>query len=172
MLDKVHLVDGQHDMADAHHARDIGVTQGLDKHALARINHHHGYIGGGGASRHIARILLVTRCISDNEFTLLGREKAIGDIDRDALFALGLKTVQKESEIDFVADCAVLATIALEHIDLVLEQQLAVIEQTPDQRRLAVIDRTTGQKTKYTMAARLGQEAHHVSARTFNIHQK
>ena len=133
MFDQVHLVDSEDDVANAHHARDIGVTQRLHEHTLAGVDHHDRHIRSRRAGRHVAGVLLVPRRIGDNEFALLGREEAVSHINRDALLPLGLETIQQEREIDLVASCPVLAAIALKHIDLVLEQQLAVIEEASDE---------------------------------------
>jgi hypothetical protein len=56
---------------------------GLRQHTLARIDQDYGELAGRGAGRHVARVLLVPRRIGHGEGTLLGREKPVGDIDRD-----------------------------------------------------------------------------------------
>ena len=55
-----------------------------------------------------------------------GGEVAIGDVDGDALLALGLEPVDQEREVDVVADGAVLAGIALERRELVVEDRACV----------------------------------------------
>ena len=75
----------------------------LRQHALARIDQDHREIGGRRAGHHVARILLVARRIGDDELALLGREEAIGDVDRDALLALGGEAVDQQREIDLLA---------------------------------------------------------------------
>ena len=85
------------------------MAPGLRQHALARIDQHHGQIGVGGAGRHVARVLLMARRVGDDEAALVGGEEAIGDIDGDALLALGLQPVDQQREIDVVAGGAVLA---------------------------------------------------------------
>ena len=65
------------------------MTPGLCQNALSRIDHDDGQCCGGRAGGHIAGILLVARCIGDDEFPPVRREIAIGHIDCDALFALG-----------------------------------------------------------------------------------
>ncbi len=41
--------------------------------------------------------------VGDDELALLRGEKAVGDVDGDALLALGLEAVDEEREIDVVA---------------------------------------------------------------------
>ena len=110
-IDEIDLVDRQHDVADAEQRDDIGVAARLRQHALARIDQDDGEIGVRGAGRHVARVLLVARRVGDDEFALVGREEAIGDVDGDALLALGLQPVDQKREIDILAGRAVLARI-------------------------------------------------------------
>ena len=105
-------------------------------------------IGGRGAGRHVAGVLLVARRVGDDELALRRGEEAVGDVDGDALLALGLEPVDQQREIDVVAVGAVLPGIALQRRQLVLEDQLGVVEQPADQRRLAVVDRAAGQEAQ------------------------
>ena len=66
------------------------MTPRLGQNAFARINQDHRNIGGRGAGGHVAGILFVARRVGNDEFALVGREEAIGDINGDALFAFGL----------------------------------------------------------------------------------
>ena len=75
----------------------------LGQHALARIDQDDGEIGIGRAGRHVAGVLLMARRVGDDEFALVGGEEAIGDVDGDALLALGLQPVDQQREIDVVA---------------------------------------------------------------------
>ena len=93
-----------------------------------------------GAGRHVAGVLLVARGVGDDELALVGRKEPVGDVDGDALLALGGEAIDEQREVDaFVADVAVLALLA-EARELVVEDELAVVEQPADQRRLAVVD--------------------------------
>ena len=103
VADQVHLVHRQHDVADAEQVREIGVPPGLGQHALARIDQDHREVGGRGAGDHVARILLVPGRVGDDELALLGREEAIGDVDGDALLALGGEAVDQQREVDLLA---------------------------------------------------------------------
>ena len=72
-------------------------------------------------------------------------EIAVSDIDRDALLALGLKSVDQQGEIDLLAQSAVPQRVAAQSGKLIVEDQLTFIEKAPDERRLAVVDRSAGQ---------------------------
>ena len=40
--------------------------------------------------------------VSDDELAFFGREKAIGNVDRDALFALGSETIDEQGEVNLL----------------------------------------------------------------------
>jgi hypothetical protein len=66
-------------------------------------------------------------------------EVAVGDVDRDALLALGAQAVGEQRQVG-VAVAAALGRL-LDVLELVLEDRLGVVEQSADQGRLAVVDR-------------------------------
>ena len=105
--DQIDLVDREHDVADAKQRADQRMPPGLHQHALARIDQDDGQLGGRGAGRHVAGVLLVARRVGDDERALRGGEEAVGDVDGDALLALGLEPVDQQREIDVVAGRAV-----------------------------------------------------------------
>ena len=107
-IDEVDLVDRQNDMADAEQRDDVGMAEGLRQQALARVDQDHREVGVGGAGRHVAGVLLVAGRVGDDERARRRREIAIGDVDGDALLALGLEAVDQQREIDVVAGRAVL----------------------------------------------------------------
>ena len=149
VVHQVHLVDSHNEVTDAQHVGDVGVALGLLQHALARINQNDGEVGRRCAGRHVARVLLMAGGIGDNELALVGREEAVGDVNRDALFALGLQPVEQKGKVHLLALRAVLDAVLLERGELVLEQQLGVKKQPADQRRLAIIDRTAGDEAQH-----------------------
>ena len=111
-------------MADAEQRSDIGVPAGLNQNTLARIDQNDGKFGIRRAGRHVASVLLVARRVGDDEFALVGGKEAIGDVDGDALLALGLEPVDQQRKIDVVAGGAVLLRIPFESRQVILEQQL------------------------------------------------
>ena len=76
----------------------------------------------------------MTRAVRDDELALLGVEKTVGDVDGDALFALGGEAINQQRKIDFLPLRADLLAVGGQRIKLVLEDHLRIIEQAPDQR--------------------------------------
>ena len=151
IADKVDLVGDHDDMPDPDQAEDIGVPPRLGQQALARIDQKDGEFGVGGAGRHVAGVLLMAGRVGDDELACVRFEKAIGDVDGDALFALGGKPVDQKREIDAGRACRPVAALILERRQLIIEDELAVIEQAPDQGRLAIIDTAAGQKAQQAL---------------------
>ena len=98
--DEVHLVDGEHDLPDAEQATKKGVTFGLLQHAFARVDEYYGEFRGRSTGRHVARVLLMPRCIGNDKGALRRRKETIGDVDRDALLPLVLEPVEEQREIN------------------------------------------------------------------------
>ena len=65
-------------------------------------------------------------------------ERAVCDVDRDSLLALGPEPVRQQREVDVVV--AATPRRVLDVLELVDEDLLRVVEQAADQRRLAVVD--------------------------------
>jgi hypothetical protein len=87
---------------------------------------------------HVPRVLDVPGRVGDDELAPGGREVPVGDVDRDALLALGPQAIgeQRQVHVLFAAQLA----RALDRVVLVVEDRLAVVEQSADQGRLAVVD--------------------------------
>ena len=99
-VDEVHLVDGGDEVADAEQGGDVGVATRLGEDAFARIDEDDGEVCGGGAGGHVAGVLLVAGGVGDDELAALGGEVAVGDVDGDALLALGAEAVGELGEVD------------------------------------------------------------------------
>ena len=151
VVDQVHLVDRQQHVADAEQRDDVAVAAGLRQQALARVDQHHREVGGGSAGGHVAGVLLVAGAVGDDELALVGAEEAVGDVDGDALLALGGEAVDQQREIDVVALGAVAAAVGFERRELVVEQQLGVVQQAADQRALAVVDAAAGDEAQQAL---------------------
>ena len=125
---------------------------GLRQQALARVHQHDGEVGGGGAGRHVARVLLVPGAIGDDETAPVGAEVAVGDINGDALLAFGVQAIHQQRIVDRLALCAMTLAVALERGQLVVEQVAALVQQAADQRALAIVHAAAGDEAQ----ARLG----------------
>jgi hypothetical protein len=92
--------------------------------------------------------LFVPGRIGDDERAFLARKIAVGDVDGDALLALGRKAVDEKREVDRLALRPMPLAVAFQRGELVLEDLLCLVEQPADQRRLAVVDAAAGQEAQ------------------------
>ncbi len=145
---QIHLVHRQHHMADADQLHQEAVPAGLGQHALARVDQDDGQVGGRGAGDHVAGVLFVARRVGDDELALVGGEEPVGDIDGDALFALGRQAVHQQGEVDLAALGADALGVRLQRGQLILEDHLGVVEQAADQGGLAVVHRAAGDEAQ------------------------
>ncbi len=141
---EVDLVDGQHDMLDADQRDDRGVAACLRQQAFARVDQQDGEIGARSRCRHIARILLMAGRVGDDEGAPRRRDIAVGDVDRNALFALGLEPIDEKGEVDIVAVGAVAPRVAFEGREVIVVDEALFIEKPPDEGRFAIVDGAAG----------------------------
>ena len=170
-IDQIDLVHRQHHMADAQQRNDIGVAARLREHALARIDQNDGELRIGGARRHVPRVLLVAGRVGDDEFSLVGREEPVGDIDGDALLAFRLQPIHQKGQIDVLAGGAVLAGILGEGRQMIFEDQLGIEKQPADQGRLAVIHAAAGEEAQQRFLLLLRQIGFQI-VELHGLHQK
>ena len=100
---EVHLVDGDHQMRNAEQMRERGVPARLLDDAVARVDQQDRELRRARGRDHVARVLLVSRRIRDDELAQRGGEVAIGDIDRDALLALGGQAIGEQRQVERLA---------------------------------------------------------------------
>ena len=86
--------------------------------------------------------------IGDDELALVGGEKAIGHVDRDALLPFSGQSVNEQGKVDILTLSSHFLGVAFERCQLVLEDHLCVIEQATDQGRLSVVHGSTGDEAK------------------------
>ena len=103
---------------------------------------HDREVRGGGAGDHVARVLNVAGRVGDDELAPRRGEVAVGDVDGDALLALGAQAVGQQRQVDL--GVAAPAAGPLDGGELVLEDALRVVQQAADERALAVVDRAGG----------------------------
>jgi len=96
----------------------------------------------------IAGVLLVARRIGNDEFALVGGKEAVGDIDGDALLALGGQAVEKQREVEFAVGGTKPFRVRRERGELIVVEQLRFVQQAADQRALAVIDAAAGEEAQ------------------------
>ena len=154
--DQVHLVDGDDEMRDAEQVGERGVPARLRDDAVARVDQQDRELRRRRGRHHVARVLLVPRRVGDDELAQRGGEVAVGDVDRDALFALGDEAVGEERQVE--REPAPLRR-ALDRRELVGEDRLRVVEQAADQRALAVVDAARGQEAQHAVVEHFGRIA-------------
>ena len=76
------------------------------------------------------------------------REIAVGDVDGDALLALGRQPVDQQREVESLALRAVPPAVGLQRRELVVEDLPRLVQQPADQRRLAVVDAAAGDEAQ------------------------
>jgi formylmethanofuran dehydrogenase subunit A len=72
------------------------------------------------------------------------------------LLALGLETVDEQREIEVLALGAVLARIALQAGEMIVEKKLRLPQKAADQGRLAVVDAAAGNEAQEALLADVG----------------
>ena len=142
VADEVHLVDAQHEVGDPQQRGQEGVAPGLLDDPLAGVDEHEGEVGGRVPRHHVPRVLDVARGVGDDELPQRRGEVAVGDVDGDALLALGPQPVGEQGQVGVLV--APLAADALDRLELVLEDGLGVVQEPADERALAVVDRAGG----------------------------
>ena len=124
------------------------MTTGLGEHALSRIDENYSKLRRRGTRHHVARVLLVPGRIRHDELAPLRAEKAIGDVNRDTLFALCREPIDKQCEIYGLPLRPPLFAIRFERGELIVVHLTGLIEQAADQRALAIVDAATGDEAK------------------------
>ncbi len=100
---EIHLVDGEDDALHTDEIEDGGVAARLRLDAVAGVDQHDGDVGVRSAGGHVARVLLMAGAVDDDEAAVVGVEIAPGDVDGDALLALGDEAVHEQAEIRIAA---------------------------------------------------------------------
>ena len=137
-LDQVHLVDRHHHVGDAQERRDLGVAARLGDDAGPGIDEHEDQVGGRRAGEHVAGVALVAGRVGQDEGASRRREVPVGDVDGDALLALGAQAVGERGQVR-----GAVAPLR-DGGQLIGEQELGVQQQPADERRLPVVDRSGG----------------------------
>ena len=140
----IQLVHGEDDGRHAQELEQQAVASGLGEQLeggiapveLGGVHQHHGGVCTGGGGHHVAGVLLVARRVADDEFAAFGVEVAVGDVDGDALLALGRQAVGQQCQVGFA--------LALHAGEVVLQHGLAVNQQTANQGAFAIVHRTAG----------------------------
>ena len=93
VVDKIDLIDTGDHVAHAEHAADREVSTGLRCRAVLCINQQDRCIRTRSGRHHVARVLHVPRRVTKQDAPAIGIEGTVGNIDGDALLALGAQAV-------------------------------------------------------------------------------
>ena len=145
---------------------------GLRQDSLSGVNQNYRQIGGGGASGHVARILLMAWSIGDDEFSLGGRKVAVADIDCNPLFAFRLQAIGDQGKIN--GSSGTVDPAFFHGGKLVFIYRLGIVEQPSDQRGFPIIHAACGGKTQQAlMQVLLEKKLEFVSGRArARVHSK
>jgi hypothetical protein len=105
VVDEVHLVDADEQVGHAQQRGQEGVAARLLDDALPGVDEHQREVGGR-AGDHVAGVLLVAGGVGDDELAPRRGEVAVGDVDGDALLALGAEPVGEQREVDIAVAAA------------------------------------------------------------------
>jgi len=103
----------------------------------------------------------VTGGVADDELAFLGGEVAVGDVDGDALLALGGKPVGQQRQIDLAR--------ARDAGNVVLQHGAAIDQEAPNQRALAVVHAAAGDEAQGGVVVVLGCGACWISVSSYGI---
>ena len=131
-------------MPDAEQRHDVAVPARLHEQALACVDEHDRQIGGRCPGDHVARVVLVSGCVRNDESSPDGRKIAVRDVDRDALLALGRETVEYQRVVDVAAARAELPGIGVQRRQLVVAKRMALVKQAAEQRAVAIVHAAAG----------------------------
>ena len=141
VADEVHLVDRDDDALHAHERAHREVPERLRAHAARCIDQQHGDVGIRGRDGHVARVLLVAGSIGDDHAPAAGQvHVAVGDVDGDALLALGFEAVGEQGEVDLTHRDRRPSAPGLPCVlELVFRDRSGLGKETADEGRLAII---------------------------------
>ena len=94
----------------------------------------------------------MARRVGDDEIARAAGKKTVGNIDSDALLALGLKPIHHQRQINIFTGGTEFGAVAGDCGKLVVEQRVLLKQQPPDQRRLAIVNTATGEETQMCRA--------------------
>ena len=145
VADQIHLVHRDEHGLHTHERADGEVTMGLRTNAASGIDHQHGDVAVRCSDRHVAGVLLMPRGVCDEDAAAVGEVHVpVGDVDRDALLALGLQAVGQQGVVDLAhRDCRTATTRAPGVLEGVERHGVGLGEEAADERRLPVVDRAT-----------------------------
>ena len=78
----------------------------LRENAFACIDENNSKVGKGRTAGHVARVLLVSRCVGTDKAAVICRKVTVCNIDRYALLAFRHQTIEQQRIVDVAAAAA------------------------------------------------------------------
>ena len=126
IADQVHLVDCHEHVGNSKQGCNVGMTAGLRKQTFGAVHKNHCKVRRGSARGHVARVLFVSGRVGNDELPLWRLEIAVGNIDRNSLFAFGAEAIGEKREIDWTS--GTIHTALLDGCKLILVDALCVMQ--------------------------------------------
>ena len=131
------------------------VAPGLLSQPGGGVDDDEGQICGGRSRGHVARVLDVPGAIRNDELAAGCRRIAVGDVDGDALLALGSQAVGDEGQVHAIDPAS--PARRSNGFELVVEELLGIAQEAADERRFSVVDRPDrGEAQQIRARRRLG----------------
>jgi hypothetical protein len=125
--DQIHFVNDDDNVFDPEQPRDTRVADSLRQNTFPGIQQHQGHVRSGRSGCHVPGVLLVSRCVGDNELALSRGKITIRYVDRNALFALCSEAVGEQRKIHPVS------RYLADSLQLIFIYTSAVIEKPANQ---------------------------------------
>jgi hypothetical protein len=71
--------------------------------------------------------------VGDNKASFGSSKKTVRHVDGDALLAFGLQSIHQQGKVQAFSLSAEFFGVSLERLQLIFEDQLALVEQSPDE---------------------------------------
>ena len=103
---EIHLIDSHYNVWNAEQRRNIAVAHSLLEYTMACVYKDNAQISSTGSGDHVARVLNVSRGVSNDKLTFRCCEIAVSHVDGDALLALCTQSVSEQCEVHLLVSPA------------------------------------------------------------------
>ena len=144
VIDTIHLVHRQHDVAHAKQRGNRGMAERLQRQALGGIDQQDHGVRGRCTGRHVPGVLDMARTVRDQKPAARRPQMSPRDVDGDALLPFGRQPIQKKRVIRLRTAGTVLRARSIEGSQLVIRHISCRAKQTSYQGALAIINTAAG----------------------------
>ena len=90
----------------------------------------------------------MARRVRNDELAFIGREVAVGNVNSNALLALGLQAVNQQCEIKLFTGSTHLGAVGFQGGHVIFVDHFGVVQQATDQGAFAIIDAAAGKQAQ------------------------